>query len=319
MQPYTFLASLPALLGFCGFIVYQILGSHGRGEPITQKIIDKLRREAPGAVKPDQRLAPAQVERLLKGNQRLQSVVGEQDFLLLQQALKQQFVISIVVYALMVLLCGFSAYLFVRQAQESKVLRIDGLALADEQVNAGQHLVDLDPIKALWRASGEQEDVQAYVENVQTGKRSDSLTAPSAQGAITFDPDSYRPVLAERSRGGKNRIRLVLQAKKASFKSDVKDLEVGVTILTVLDDQARLDVAAMIDNSRISFYDFEAKIVVPPRAAAHPYFTVGPKIPYQFRTVKVKKAGDFDWPQAKGAYFGPDDPALVRFQFLIAH
>jgi hypothetical protein len=46
VQPYSFLASLPALLGFCGFIVYQLLGSRAKGEPITQKIVEKLRRDA---------------------------------------------------------------------------------------------------------------------------------------------------------------------------------------------------------------------------------------------------------------------------------
>ncbi|PWT97557.1 MAG: hypothetical protein C5B51_31120 [Terriglobia bacterium] len=84
---YTFLASLPALLGFCAFIFYQFLGTQAKGEPITQKTVDQLRREAPGAVEPDKRLAPAKVERLLQRNQDLQKVVGRQDFLLLQQAL----------------------------------------------------------------------------------------------------------------------------------------------------------------------------------------------------------------------------------------
>jgi hypothetical protein len=100
--------------------------------------------------------------------------------------------------------------------------------------------------------------------------------------------------------------------------SSFKEVRIA-DVLTVLDDDARLNVAAMIDNSRISFYDFEAKIVVPPRSAAHPYFTAGPQIPYQFRPLKVRKASEYDWPQAKGVYFGPDDPSLVRFQFLIAH
>lgn len=317
MQPYTFLASLPALLGFCAFIVYQFLGSRAKGEPITQKIIEKLRREAPGAVAPDKRLAPAQVERLLQRNQNLQAVVGKQDFLLLQQALKQQFVITIVVYALAVLLCGVSAFLFVRQAQENKTLHIDSIAMADTDGHAGQHLVD--PLQGLWHASGDPEAIKAYMENIQTGVRSDALSMPSAQGSVTFDRASYRSLLAERGCGAKNRVRLVLQSRKAAFNSEVKDLEVGITVLTVLDGDAHLTVAAMIDSSRIPFYDFEAKIVVPARTPSGSPLSVGQRIPYQFHPLTVRKPGQYDWDEARGVYFGPDDAALVRFQFLIDH
>src|SRR5439155_7274324 len=96
-----------------------------------------------------------------------------------------------------------------------------------------------------------------------------------AQGSVAFDADTYRPVLTERSRGGKKRVRLVLQSRKAAFKSDVKDLEVGITVLTVLDGDANLTLAATIDNSRIPFYDFEAKIVVPGRKLATTSLSVG--------------------------------------------
>jgi hypothetical protein len=319
VQPYSFLASLPALLGFCGFIVYQLLGSRAKGEPITQKIIEKLRREAPGTVSPDKRLRPAQVERLLGGNQELQKLVGEQDFLLLQQALKQQFVITIVVYALAVSLCGLSAYLFVRQAQEGKALHIESLSMSDTDPAAGQHLVDLDPLQGQWHANGEAEDIQAYLENMQTGARSDVIAVPSAQGSVRFEPASYRPLLVERNHGGKNRLRLVLQARQAAFKSDVKDLEVGITVLTLLDGDARLTVAAMIDNSRIPFYDFRAKIVVPGRKLATTPLSVGEQIAYQSPPLTVRRPAQYDWDDAKGVYFGPDDAALIRFQFLIDH
>jgi hypothetical protein len=95
MSPYSFLAALPALLGLAGFVLYQSLGAHRYGREITQRIVDKLRRESPAAGAFDERLKASQVERLLRGNQKMQRVVGQQDFQLLQQALRQQFVISL--------------------------------------------------------------------------------------------------------------------------------------------------------------------------------------------------------------------------------
>ena len=157
------------------------------------------------------------------------------------------------------------------------------------------------------------------MENIQTGARSDVVAVPSAQGSVRFEKDSYRSVLTERNCGGKNRVRLVLQARQAVFKSEVKDLEVGITVLTLLDGDAHLTVAAMIDTSRIPFYDFRAKIIVPGRNLATPPLSVGEQILYQSRPLTVRRPAQYDWDEAKGVYFGPDDAALVRFQFLIDH
>jgi hypothetical protein len=73
----------------------------------------------------------------------------------------------------------------------------------------------------------------------------------------------------------------------------------------------------MIDNSRIPNYDFEAKIVIPPRTATGRFVSVGPSILYRFKSLKIPNPRSVDWSAAKGVYLTPDDPRLVRFQFLI--
>jgi hypothetical protein len=122
MSPCTFLTALPALLGFAGFVLYQSLGAHRYGRKITQRIVDKLRLE-PTAQALDERLRANQVDRLLRGNQQLQSVVGQQDFQLLQQALRQQFLTSLVVYILAISFRGYGIFLFAQQATAKKDLK----------------------------------------------------------------------------------------------------------------------------------------------------------------------------------------------------
>ena len=113
MGAYTFLSALPALLGLAGFVLYQLLGANRAGDEITRRIIDKLRSatEANGAPL-DQRLTPKQLGRLLEQQQRLRKLVGQHDFVLLKQALSQQFVQTILVYVLTLGFCGWSVYLY---------------------------------------------------------------------------------------------------------------------------------------------------------------------------------------------------------------
>ena len=113
-QAYSFLSALPALLGIAGFVLYQVVGSNKAGDEISRRIVDKLRRSVSGDAVPDKRLTPRQVAGLLEQQHRLKEVVGMHDFLLLQQALKQQFILTIIVYVLTLGFCGWSAYLFVQ-------------------------------------------------------------------------------------------------------------------------------------------------------------------------------------------------------------
>jgi hypothetical protein len=314
---YSFLAALPALLALAGFVLYQILGSNRSGDEITRRIVDKLRKAAPTKLAADKRLSGTQLERLLLADHELHKMVGEQDFLLLKQALRQQFVISLTVYFLAVAFCALSAFLFFRQTQAKKEFRIEHISFADNEPQSHGLPVDLDLLQLNWQSSGEPEDASTYLENVETHAKTGTIAVPSSEHSVRFPPDSYKSILVNRQRGETNRVRAVFQSKQGVFVSDVLNLPVGLTILTVVDSTAHLTVAAMIDNSRIPNYDFEAKIVIPPRTATGRFVSVGPSILYRFKSLKIPNPRSVDWSAAKGVYLTPDDPRLVRFQFLI--
>jgi hypothetical protein len=120
MHLYSFLSALPALLALAGFVLYQVLGANKSGDQVSRRIVTKLRVAVPDEIPADSRLSAKQVEQLLNHQHRLKEVVGEQDFLLLRQALTQQFVITVLVYVLTLGFCAWSVYLFVKQPPEAK-------------------------------------------------------------------------------------------------------------------------------------------------------------------------------------------------------
>ena len=73
------------------------------------------------------------------------------------------------------------------------------------------------------------------------------------------------------------------------FMNGVSIREVGITVLTVLDGYGCPTVAAMIDDSRIPFYDFQAKIVVPGRSLSTTPLSVGHQINHQPRPSTVRR------------------------------
>ena len=317
VQPYQFLAALPAVLALTGFVVFQIMRRNKSGDDVTLRIVERLRKDAPGAIADKQSLGPDQIERVLRGNQTLQRLVGKQDFLLLQQALRQQFIASLVAYGLAVVLCAASVFLFLRHESAAKQLVLSDVTISDADNQAKGLLVDLDTLDVKWSANGAPEDFTAYLENMQTAVRTDPIKCHSVEDKISFPRDDYKALLVNRSLGQTNRIRAVLQTNEGTFTSMPVELAVGLTVMTIVDSQGLLTVAAMIDNSRIEFYDFNAKIVIPARKSERDPFSIGPSIPYYFKSVRVPRPSELDWDYAKGVYFSPSDPRLVRFAWLI--
>jgi len=317
VEPYHFLAALPAVLALSGFIAYQLLRRSSSGDEVTRRIVEKLRRDAPNAISPDQRLSADQVERVLTGDQNLRQLIGEQDFLLLKQTLQQQFIVSLAVYVLAAALCALSIVLFLRHENAKKQLKLSDMSLTDPSGASNGIAVDLDPLDVKWSSGGEPEDIKVYLENVQTSTRTTPITCHSTENFAQFSPENFKSLLTQRDKGRYNRIRAVFQTKEETFSSDPVSVAVGLTVLTLVDQTGNLTVAAMIDNSRIPFYDFQAKIVVPGRTERRAPLAVGPNIPYQFKSMKIPRPKELDWDDARGVYFSPDDPRLVRFDWLI--
>lgn len=130
MNPLELLASLPALLGVTGFVIYYLLRRGHVGDPVTLKIIERLRREWPDRLSTaGGRLSPVHLARLIEQDATLREAISEQDFKLLHTALRQQFLRSVVVYVLcgVLFLSGVALYVSLRFAADRRpTLTSDG-------------------------------------------------------------------------------------------------------------------------------------------------------------------------------------------------
>ena len=309
----SFLASLPALLGITGFVVYQILKSNVAGDPIVQEILKKLRQQNPDAAARYDRLKGRALENQLKHDRLLQSVISRQDFILLQQTLKHRFIISLVVYGITTILFLVGVFLFYRTVTAPKRLTLTDWTIQSAEPSAGGRAVDLDELVIGWKADGEPEDVTIYLENVQTGRRSTEMRTSSHQQKITMPPRNYSACLADRSLRGKNRIRAVCQASKETFKSLETDLLVGIQVLAFHDaEKNAVRIAALIDQSAIQFYQFDAKAIVWTSGKPPQILEYGSKSIASVGTFPVEPQGDISWDTLKVHYFGPDESFIVR-------
>jgi len=136
MSINQFLSGLPAIIAILGFVTYQLLRRFEKGDKLTQSIIDKLKISSPELAEKYSGLRPAQLEQLLKQDQALKKLVTEEDYKLLGMALRHQFIKSIIVYVIVVILFVTGLIMYVRTpnqpSAEEKAALVNAFATLNE-------------------------------------------------------------------------------------------------------------------------------------------------------------------------------------------
>ena len=315
---YSFLSALPAILGILGFVVYQFLKSNSQGHQITKKIVEKVRSQAPEMALDIQGLSPAQLDKKLELDNEVTRLVGKQDYQLLKQALRQQFITTLTVFIICGTLFIVGVSLFAYTSTRPEPLKIDQLHLESVDPEAKGLAVDLDDLKVTWNSAGKDEDVSLQLQNPQTGRMSELLRTSSREGKIVFLRKSYEQILDDRELREANRVRILCQTSKKTFVSDEFQLKVGIQVLTFYDPARQtLETTALIDNSSIPNYIFDAKIIVWRRHPAAQPVSFGGTMKNPKTVFVIADPGSYDWDTLKLAYFSPDDPRIVRTMYMV--
>jgi hypothetical protein len=313
MTLHAFLASLPALLAICGFVVYHLLGSHKQSNQIIATIIGKLRRESPTEASALEGLTARQIATTIRLNDSFRQLISNQDFKLLRTVTKHEFVKSLVVYGLIGVLCLGSVIAFVFLQTRPEQVDLTGWSLESDQPDAGGLAVDLDPLVLRWQAKGPQEEVGIVLENVQTGRKTEVARTTTSEQRVIFSREACRMLLHNRSLYGHNRIRAIARLKSGSFASQEFSLLVGIKVIALADqEKSQVTIFASIDNCLIDGYTFEAKLLAYRRPATDGPQTWGGEIRHGRKDFPIEDFASVRWDTAKILYFGPDDVKLIR-------
>jgi hypothetical protein len=144
MTVNAFLSSLPAILGLTGFVVVWLLRHNSKGDATTRQILDKVRRDAPEVARHFEGLKGKQLETVILNDQQLQAVLSREEIEILRQALRQQFILSLVVYILCAGLFCFGVVMFFRQISMPPKLKVNGFGVESTSGLAKGKAVDLE-------------------------------------------------------------------------------------------------------------------------------------------------------------------------------
>jgi hypothetical protein len=222
-----FLKGLPALLGIVGFFAYLWRGQGRIGADTTRLIIERLRNDPNVPLKQlDVKMSAAKLKHLVETDERVRRRVNAEQGRLLRQIVHWQNAVTLVVFLACAGLVALAIMLISRPLPLEVTLSPPRALVARE----GKPLLDLDQIVVNWSSKGVGEQVQVFLENVDSGTWTPVRTVASDVGTLTFDPKHLREVASDRAYGGRNRVRSVVKTSTNIFKSATVDLAVGIQI-----------------------------------------------------------------------------------------
>ncbi len=124
------LQALPPILGFVGFVIYQLIRPRSSSQQLTARILDKVRAE-PGVVEnPHYRgLAKKDLLEAIRTDQKLREVVGREDTAILSKAMDNQFQTDRLVHLSLVVFAVAGLLVF---ARGDRAVDSGGPALAEK-------------------------------------------------------------------------------------------------------------------------------------------------------------------------------------------
>ena len=306
----SFLATLPALLGLTGFVIYQLTRQNAAGDQITRDIVGKLRAQG-GSELPETavQFKPAELAKAIAENAHLRAHVAEQDFELLRDTLRRQFITNLVVYGLCGLLFLAGVGLFVWTTFGPHPPQLSNLQIVG--AGASPAPVDTQPVAIQWTKSGDDQDITVTLINPASGTQTSAFPARAGDGRLIVQPDQLTAVLTNRGVGESNTLRAVAQTRQASFWSTPAPLAVGITVEAIKFDEERIRIVPLIDNNIVPDWPFEARLLVYTAGRDPGPVSFGGNLVAGSDTVRPDPNTRYDWSTAKLAFIGPGDPRMV--------
>ncbi|QJB29893.1 hypothetical protein HF329_00650 [Chitinophaga oryzae] len=180
-----FLALLPAILSFVGFIVYLIWRNNQAPSPILSEIINIVRSNSGGLPILDKRLTAKQTFDLINQHQELREKLTANDYFLLQKIVKSDETRMIIFAIICLIITAFSIFGYYKINQEDRRLVISDVKIKGYFTDKIYPLpTTKDDFYLNWIYKGEDEDVNVSVTVIESGKRSKNIVCRAKDGSL---------------------------------------------------------------------------------------------------------------------------------------
>lgn len=259
---YEFFALLPAVLSFAGFVLY-LFWKNKKESPVVISIVDTIRSKSQDLPELDKRLSAQKIYQLLNRHPELREKLSQNDYNLLQYAIRSENRKDYLYGVLTILMVAISIFAYTKIEERQNRLRISNIELKGQYNN---NIYDIgttrDDLVISWNYEGTSEPVRVKVKCMNNGKSLDAIEIMPDDDFLIISNESLLQLWGCPRIEDKFHIRISFQTSTDTYVFGPMGIATALTVLYYFDQaEKKLEIMTQTLNCGLLPVDYRLKAI----------------------------------------------------------
>lgn len=260
---YKFLALLPAILSFTGFVIYLTTKRSKDSSSIVKSIVDTIKAKSSDIVDIDERLSPKQVYNLINSHTEFREKLSSGDYNLFTKIIKSEQKRNVTYGLITILLVCVSLFAFFKVEQFQSKLTFSDVRLSGKFDGQKMNLpTTKDNLIINWDFQGNDEDIRISLTSVNHNQTSDIFFCRAKDGQLTINNNNLEKIWGCPSMDDSFPVRITFQTSKNTYTFGPFEINTALSVLYHLDlNSNKVEVFTQTMNCGLLDSNYDFKIV----------------------------------------------------------
>lgn len=261
---YKYLALLPAVMSFVGFVLYLFLKNKNEASPVVVSIVETIRSKSADLPELDKRLEPKEVFKLINKHPELREKLSQNDYDLLLYSVKSEYQKNYLYGFITIILVGISIFAYYKIEQYQNRLSFSDLSVFGSH-NSKQYDLPTtkDDIVVKWNYEGQDEEVVMSVTSIDNNKTKSDFKFRASDKKFTINNKILEDLWACPELGDTFQLRFTIQTAQDTYSFGPFVVSTALNVLYYLDSSAnKLEVFSQTMNCGMYPADYELRTTV---------------------------------------------------------
>lgn len=266
---YDFLALLPAVLSFVGFVLY-LIWKNKKESPVVISIVDAIRSKSQDLPELDKRLSAKKIFQLINSHPELREKLSQNDYNLLQYAIRSENRKDYLYGMLTILMVAISIFAYTKIEERQNRLRFSDVELKG-QYNSNVYDISTtrDDLFISWNYEGTSEPVRVKIKCINNGKSLEAIEIMPDDDFLIVSNESLLQLWGCPGIDDKFHIRISFQTSADTYVFGPLGIATALTVLYYFNQaEKELEIMTQTLNCGLLPVDYNLKAVAWSKSAA---------------------------------------------------
>lgn len=260
---YKYLALLPAILSFTGFVIYLLLRKKNETSPIVKIILETIKSKSENLPELDKRLGARQVFKIINKHEEFRKRLSKNDYDLLLYAIRAENRRKVLYGIITFFILGISIFAYFKLEQYQNRLSFADLIIYGHFNNREYFTpTTKDDLVLKWDYEGENEEVEMSITSITENKKVDGFRFYAKDKKIIIRNQDLQELWGCPGLRDVFQIRVSIQTDKDIYTFGPFDIKTALTVIYYFQKVSnKIEIATQTMNCGLLTVDYDITIV----------------------------------------------------------